>query len=57
MQIDNSKVLTSILNDVNQLKTSLEKVNTNNNDISGIGYNKIFMEFLDVGKAIRLMQC
>lgn len=29
MQIDNSKVLTSILNDVNQLKTSLEKVNTN----------------------------
>ena len=43
MQIDNSKVLTSILNDVNQLKTSLEKVNTNNNDISGIGYNKIFL--------------
>ena len=54
MQIDNSKVLTSILNDVNQLKTSLEKVNTNNNDISGIGYNKIFYGIPGCGKSYKI---
>lgn len=54
MQKDNSKVLTSILNDVNQLKTSLEKVNTNNNDTSGNGYNKIFYGIPGCGKSYKI---